>query len=262
MSAPMVARDRAVWALDLDGVMWTGKVPIDGSAEAVARLLSTGHEVVFVTNNSFATEAEQVAKLASFGVEAEGRVLSSAMAGAALCEPGERAVLLGGPGVREALGARDVEVLDDYREGHPVPDAVLVGLDWDLSYERLRAAVQAVRNGARLIATNRDSVYPTEHGFYPGAGSLVAAVEAGAGTTGATAGKPEQPLADLVVERFGSDGIMVGDRPDTDGLFGVRCGYDFGLVLSGVTAASDLPVDPAPVVVAADLATLVDDLLG
>ncbi len=247
----------ATWALDLDGVMWTGTVPIEGSAEAVTRLLGAGHEVVFVTNNSFATRAEQEAKLGSFGVDATGRVLSSAMAGAALCEPGERIYVLGGPGVREAVHERGAIVVAGYESGDAVPDAVLVGLDWDLSYDRLRGAVQAVLAGARFVATNRDAVYPTEHGFYPGAGALVAAVAAATGIEPVVAGKPEQGMARLVVERFGSDGIMVGDRPDTDGLFAGNCGYEFGLVLSGVTAEHDLPVDPAPSRVSADLAGMV-----
>jgi ribonucleotide monophosphatase NagD (HAD superfamily) len=55
---------------------------------------------------------------------------------------------------------------------------------------------------------------------------------------------------------------VVGDRPDTDGRFAVALGYRFGLVLSGVTRPSDLPVEPAPDLVANDLAGLVDDLLG
>jgi ribonucleotide monophosphatase NagD (HAD superfamily) len=55
---------------------------------------------------------------------------------------------------------------------------------------------------------------------------------------------------------------MVGDRPDSDGLFAVELGYEFGLVLSGVTSAADLPVEPTPAVVAADLASLVATRLG
>lgn len=69
-------------------------------------------------------------------------------------------------------------------------------------------------------------------------------------------------MAALVKARYGQLSVMVGDRPDTDGLFAKRVGAQFGLVLSGVTRASDLPVDPAPDRVAADLAALVADYLG
>jgi ribonucleotide monophosphatase NagD (HAD superfamily) len=72
------------------------------------------------------------------------------------------------------------------------------------------------------------------------------------------AGKPHQAMADLVAERVGAVEMMVGDRPSTDGLFARRLGAGFALVLSGVTSALDLPVEPAPDVVAADLSDLVD----
>ena len=71
------------------------------------------------------------------------------------------------------------------------------------------------------------------------------------------AGKPHQPFADLVTARFGTDGIMVGDQPLTDGRLAVRLGYRFGLVLTGVTKQGDLPVDPTPDLIAADLPALV-----
>ncbi len=241
------------WALDLDGVLWTGKIAIPGSAGAVSRLIELGHEVVFVTNNSFATVAEQEAKLVSMGIDAPGRFVSSAMAGAMLVEPGERVMVLGGPGIREAVEARGAVLVSD-----GPADALLVGLDWDLSYDRLRAATQAVAGGARFVATNTDPTYPTEFGFYPGAGSIVAAVAAATGVRPIVAGKPEQPAARLVRDRFGSEGVMVGDRPETDGAFAKSLGYRFALVLTGVVGPSDLPVEPRPDVVGADLAAVVE----
>jgi len=74
------------------------------------------------------------------------------------------------------------------------------------------------------------------------------------------AGKPYAPMADLVRARLGDDGVMVGDRPDTDGRFAQVLGYRFALVHSGVTLAHEV-VDPVPDLVAADLGTLVDQLL-
>ena len=71
------------------------------------------------------------------------------------------------------------------------PDAVVVGLDPQIDYLRLTVATDCVRAGARFIATNRDPVYPTERGLRPGAGSIVAAVEAASGVTPISIGKPE-----------------------------------------------------------------------
>lgn len=190
------------------------------------------------------------------GIGSGGSFVSSAMAGASLIDPGERVVVLGGPGIVEAVERRGGVVIDD-----GPADAVMVGLDWNLSYERLRVACTAVMNGARFIATNRDPTYPTEFGQWPGGGALVAAVEAATGVSPEVAGKPHRPQIDLVHARIGAEGVMVGDRPDTDGRFAEAMGVDFALVLSGVTTADMLPVIPAPRWVGQDLADVVAQVL-
>ena len=243
------------WALDLDGVIWLGDQAIPGAAEAVARLQATSEPVVFVTNNSSVPVGEVEAKLARHGIEATGQVLTSAMAAAELVEPGEVALVCAGPGVDEALAARGVRTV---REGRA--DVVVVGFHYDFDYERMRIACTAVREGARLLATNDDATYPTPDGLIPGGGAILASVSTGSGVVPEVAGKPHRPMADLLRHRVGDEGIMVGDRADTDGRFAVALGYRFALVLSGVTTT--LPVEPEPDLVAPDLATLVDQVLS
>jgi len=239
------------WALDLDGVVWLGEEPIPGAADAVARLQARGEAVVFVTNNSAVPVGEVEAKLARHGIDAAGMVLTSAMAAAERVDPGEVALVCAGPGVDEALAARGVRTV---REGEA--DVVVVGFHRDFDYGRLQAASAAVRAGARLLATNDDATYPTPEGLIPGGGAILAAVSTASGVVAEVAGKPHRPMADLLRHRVGDEGVMVGDRPETDGRFAVALGYRFALVLSGVTTA--LPVEPEPDVVAAHLAELVD----
>jgi ribonucleotide monophosphatase NagD (HAD superfamily) len=199
------------------------------------------------------TVAEQEAKLARHGISARGRVITSALAVARLCEPGERVLVVGGPGVFEALDERGVELVD----AGPA-DAVVVGMDpAAFEYELLKRASLAVRAGARLLATNTDPTYPTPEGLVPGSGAYVAAIETASEVKATVAGKPHQPAADLIIDRIGPSGIVVGDRADTDGAFAEALGYDFGLVFSGVTSPSDLPVSPSPRFTAPDLDTLV-----
>jgi 4-nitrophenyl phosphatase len=245
------------WVLDLDGVIWLGNQPIPGAAEAVKRLQDHGSPVLFVTNMSRLTEAEQEAKLAGHGIDARGSVVTSAMAAGRLVQPGERVLVIGGPGIDEAVEKRGGSVV----QTHPA-DAVIVGIDPGFDYDELSRAMTAVRGGARLIGTNHDPTYPTAEGLRPGGGAIVAAIAAASETEAVFAGKPNAAAADQVRERMGASGLMVGDRPDSDGLFATALGYDFGLVLSGVTRADDLPVEPTPAVVADDLASLVSTRLG
>lgn len=245
-------RWRMIWVLDLDGVIWLGDEPIAGSADAVAALRARGDEVVFATNNAWSRRSDQEAKLAAFGIPAEGAVVTSAMASAGLLDPGDRVYVVGGPGLRDAVverGCTIVETVDC--------DVVISGLDRDLRYESLRVAGLAIRAGARFILTNPDATYPTPHGLEPGAGAIGAALTVAGGVEPEVGGKPNGAMVSLIRQRFGATGIVVGDRADTDGEFAVALGYHFALVLSGVVTAQDLPTTPPAWRVAADLAAMV-----
>lgn len=240
------------WALDLDGVLWRGDSAVPGSADAVAALRRNGERLVFLTNNSYAKVDSFLAKLDGVGVPASpDDVVSSGQAAASLLEPGTTALVCAGPGVVEALEARGVEA----RSEGPA-DAVVVGWHREFDYERLTAAVTAVLGGARLVGTNDDATYPTADGMIPGGGSLLAAVAYASGVTPEVAGKPNAAMVALVQERVGAVEVMVGDRPSTDGLLARELGARFALVLSGVTTEDDLPVEPEPDLVVADLAAV------
>lgn len=240
------------WIIDLDGVVRLGDAPIPGAAEAIARLRSAGHAVAFATNNAYRRIADQEASLAAMGIPADGAVVGAATAGARLLERGERVLVVGGPGLHEAVAARGCRIVDD----GPC-DAVISGLDRELRYEHLRRATLAIRAGARWVLTNPDRTFPTPRGLEPGAGAIGAAIAAATDVEPEIGGKPEGAMVELVRERFGVEGVVVGDRADTDGRFAEALGYRFALVLSGVTTEADLPTDPAPWAVAADLAALV-----
>jgi 4-nitrophenyl phosphatase len=241
---------------DLDGVVWLAHQPIPGSVAAIARVRDAGHRVLFVTNNSSARVEMQEQALAAIGVPAAGDVLTSAMAAALLVAPGQRALVCGGEGVVQALEERGVEVCFDGDA-----DAVVVGWHRTFDYEGLTRAVRAVLRGARLIGTNDDATYPTPDGPIPGGGAILAAVRTACGVEPIIAGKPYEPMAELVRHAVGSvaasRAVMVGDRPSTDGMFARALGCRYAHVWSGVTP-SGATVSPLPDLAVADLAAVAD----
>jgi ribonucleotide monophosphatase NagD (HAD superfamily) len=108
-----------------------------------------------------------------------------------------------------------------------------------------------------LIATNADATYPTPEGLLPGAGSILASVETATGVRAQVAGKPQQPIVDLLRTRAGHIDLVVGDRLDTDGLLARRLGVDFGLVLTGVTKQAPPSGPDGPASVTDDLAGII-----
>lgn len=252
---------------DLDGVVWLAHRPITGSVEALRHLLTAGIDVHFVTNNSFSTRSEQVDALASIGIDAQERVVTSAMAAANHLRGDHRVLVCGGRGLAEEVAAAGAEVVVAHeqpgRGGHF--DSVVVGMHREFSYDVLTDALNAIRAGARLVGSNEDSTYPTPTGVLPGGGSILAAIRHAAGVQATVTGKPHRPMADLVLARCKESDphriLMVGDRTETDGDFATTIGCAFALVLSGVTNADAATGERPDDLVLPDLASVVEWVL-
>lgn len=243
--------------LDLDGVVYRGGVAVPGAPDALAVLVER-HDVVFATNNSRRTPVEVAGAIerATGVVVDPAAVLTSAQAAAAVADPVPTGVV-GAGGIRAALAERGIPVVD-----HADARQMVTGIDFDLSYETLRAASAVIRGGARWIATNTDATFPAETGLWPGAGAIVAALAVAAGTQPEVTGKPHPPMVSLVASRVGADAVVVGDRPETDLALARAGGWASVLVLSGVTDdPAAVPDELAPDHVVGSLVDVVD-LLG
>ena len=248
---------------DLDGVIYRGEQVIEGAPQAIAALRARGVRIAFCTNNSRSTVAQYVDKFARFGIPAapEEILTSGTVTAEALGERGaggKTAMVVGGEGISVPLADAGVRVVTPAFEG-PV-DYVVVGLDIDFSYDAMRSSSRAVRNGAALIATNDDVTWPAPDGLWPGAGAILASIEAASGGRAEIMGKPHPPMMAAAARRLeGCTRIAVlGDRPDTDLAGGRALGWTTILVTSGVTAPEDAEsVEPAPDHVLPTIAALV-----
>ena len=277
--------------VDLDGVLYRGAAPVPGVAAVLARRAAAGDDVVYVTNNSMWYRAEYVDRIAAMGAPVHvDRIVSSPRATALYLldhEPGIRHVLtVGASGLDRELEdaglrvTRAGDVADGMAgtgfegtdgaygwEAAGRPDAIIVGLDPQLTYQRLAVAADCVRAGARFIATNRDPVYPTERAIRPGAGAVVAAVEATTGVVPISIGKPEPYLLEEAARAVGRDAreaIMIGDGLGTDIAAARAVGARSVLMLTGVSTQAQLDALPPaerPTAVAADAAEL-EEALG
>ncbi len=266
--------------VDLDGVVYRGAEPVPGVAAVLAARVARGDDVVYVTNNSLFYRADYVDRLAAMGAPVTlDRVVSSPRATALWLteqKPLPRRMLaVGGAGLIRELadcGFAVVTAADaatvaeatgvDGFEAAGRPDAVVVGLDPGFTYERLAVAADAVRAGARFVATNRDPIYPNERGLRPGAGSMVAAIEVAAGVVPIAIGKPEPLLLLEAARAAGGDprgAVMIGDGIGTDLAAARAVGARCVLMLTGVSTEAHLAALPPaerPEAVAHDAAEL------
>jgi 4-nitrophenyl phosphatase len=227
-----VLSDLSGFVFDLDGCVWSGNVLNPGARDTLAALHAAGRRLGFISNNSRATGAELCERLHGLGVDVArpehaltpldiiGRVIADA-------HGPSRVLVMGAEVLAQAVARGGHEILDmkRYRDA----DVVVVGNDFDLSYDRLTAAARAAAVGAPIFTPNIDPRLPIENGdFLPGCGAIVQAVSVAAGRSVTIVGKPEPPLFTIALERLGLEAAgaaMVGDSVASD----IRGGHALGM---------------------------------
>ncbi|WP_163526738.1 TIGR01457 family HAD-type hydrolase [Halobacillus ihumii] len=227
--------------IDLDGTMYRGKDPIPGAAEFVKFVQAQSIPFMYLTNNSSAKPEQVVEKLMNMGIPAaDDQVFTSSLATAKYVtslQSEAKVYVIGEEGLYDALEKEGHEVTDDGA------DYVIVGIDRHISYEKLAKACLNVRNGAKLISTNKDAAIPTERGMLPGNGAITSVVAVSTGVEPIFVGKPEAIAMEQALNKVGlekKDVLMVGDNYETDILAGINAGLDTLMVETGVSSFKDI----------------------
>ncbi len=252
--------------IDLDGVLWRGEEPLGPLAEWFRRLEALGLRWVFATNNATRTVEAYLAKFRRMGLpgvtpdQVVNSILAAVYALRQRWPEGAPVYIIGEEGLFEGLAQAGFHHTEDLERIH----AVVVGLDRQLTYAKLALATLALRRGAWFVGTNPDRSFPTPQGLQPGAGAILAALEAASDVRPTIVGKPEPFLFRLALERLGTPPeatLVVGDRLETDILGGQRVGCPTALVLSGVTSREQALTGPVqPDLVVRDFGHLLDVL--
>lgn len=229
--------DVKLFLLDMDGTFYLGDRLIDGSLSFIDRVQKTGRDFLFLTNNSSHNAAFYVERLHRMGLDVpRSKILTS---GEATCEvisekyPAKRAYVLGNEYLIEEFHEAGIPV-DDAN-----PEIAVIGFDTTLTYEKVRKICDLVRAGLPYIATHPDFNCPTENGFMPDIGAIIAFIEASTGRRpDLIVGKPNTGIVEAAVRRTHiapAQMAMVGDRLYTDIETGIRSGMLSVLVMSGET---------------------------
>lgn len=260
-----------VFIFDCDGVIWKGDTLIEGVPAVLKMLKDAGKKIFFVTNNSTKSRKGYLGKFRSLGLdmaEAED-IFSSSFAAAAYLEQtkfketGKKVYIIGEVGIEEELdligvpwigGGSDAGKKIELKSGYALPydkdvGAVIVGFDREINYHKIQYAQLCINEnpGCEFIATNLDAVtHLTDAQEWAGNGAMTGAIKGCTGREPTLVGKPSPLMIDYIVEKYGCDReriCMVGDRLDTDILFGQNNGLLSCLTLSGVTTEEKLLSD-------------------
>lgn len=251
---------------DLDGVVYAGSGALPYAVESLNRSRD-GRRLGYITNNASRTDASVAAHLSDLGLEtAPSEVVTSPQAAVRLLveriAPGSTVLVVGGDGLVSELEKSGFVVT---RSAEDSPAAVVQGFAPEVGWAQLAEAAYALalpeeEGGIPWIATNTDWTIPQARGIAPGNGTLVSAVHTAVGRLATVAGKPEVPIFDEAVARFGAQHpLFLGDRLDTDILGANRAGIPSALVLTGIDRPKHVlaaPTGSQPTYILSDLREL------
>ncbi|KRM93730.1 HAD-superfamily hydrolase [Lentilactobacillus senioris DSM 24302 = JCM 17472] len=230
------------YLIDLDGTVYAGTKKIPAAKRFIERLQQKQIPFLFVTNNSTQLPEAVATNLANnhdIYVNAQN-VYTSGMATVDYLNqetkdwPAEDKTVL----VVGEYGLKQVILQSGYTLAIDNPAFTVVGLDSDLTYEKLTQAVLAIRNGSRFVGTNPDTNIPKERGLLPGAGAVVDFVRYATQVEPVMIGKPQAQIINTALRRINlpaTDVVMVGDNYNTDIKAGINAQVDTLLVYTGVS---------------------------
>ncbi|MBM3144110.1 MAG: HAD-IIA family hydrolase [Chloroflexi bacterium] len=245
--------------LDVDGVLWKDEAPIADIPPIFAEIERLGLGVMIATNNSTRTPGQDAERFHSFGVKLEEwQVINSAEATAQYLHKmyprGGPVYVVGERGLVETLEAKGFTINEQEAL------AVVAGIDRQITYDKINRAAALIRAGAKFIGANPDRTFPTPAGLVPGAGAILAAIEAASYVSPTIMGKPQPTIFQIALERLGvrpAEALIVGDRLETDIAGGQKAGCPVALVLSGISTREQAQAwQPEVDVIAEDLTSL------
>lgn len=242
--------DKELYLFDLDGTLILGNQVIDGAIEAINKIREQGKKLVIFTNNSSRTRMQYVEKLAKLGIAVteEEIVTAGYITGKYLLKKNKRAIyVLGTEKFKEMLKETGLIVVETPKkiDGKYNIDAVVLGLDSELNYEKIKTVCKLLQDPEMTyIGANSDMVYPVEDGiFYPDCGSIAKMISYSTRRVPKFLGKPYHEIFDYCLEKNSVSKdkvIIVGDRLYTDIACGQENGCDTVLVLTGEAKREDL----------------------
>ena len=222
--------------------MWRGAEILPGVPDFFLFLKERNIPYSMATNNATKSAADYVNRVGNLGVPISAElIITSALVTAEelgrAYPPGTPIYVVGSPALIQLLTERGY-VIDG-----ATAKVVIAGLDVSLTYEKLRTAGQRILAGAEFIGTNGDRTLPTADGLAPGAGTIVAALQAMTDRAPRLMGKPEPTMFYTALKHLGTAAdrtLMVGDRLDTDIEGAQRAKLRTALVLTGVNQRADI----------------------
>ncbi len=227
--------EKKLFVFDMDGTVYLGDKVFTDAVKFIKKLRTEGKKILFFTNNASHNTNFYISKLNKMGFEvSEKELLSSADVTAEFLvkhRKGKSVYLIGTPELYNMFAKKGIKLTNGEKA-----DITVTSFDTTLTYEKLKKACTLIRSGSEFFCTHPDFNCPTDSGFIPDSGSIVAFITASTGKTPVYFGKPYNTVMEFICEKTNcikSEIVVFGDRLYTDIALGKKNGVTAILVLTG-----------------------------
>jgi HAD superfamily hydrolase (TIGR01450 family) len=229
---------KKLFLFDLDGVLYIGKdaPKLIGGVKLIKELKKKGKKVFVLTNTSTHTRKslQKTLRKLGFPIEVDEILTSSRLAAEYVKQKWGscKCYLIGEEGFKKELEDLGHKIVENEQ-----PDIVIVGLDRNLTYEKLNKSLIFLRNGAKLVSSSVARVYMDRYGPAIGVGAIAKSLEYSSGKKVISVGKPSPLMFKLALKKAdvkAKDAVMIGDQIETDVAGAKKVGIFSILVKTGV----------------------------
>ena len=230
----------SIIATDLDGTIFKGQTLIDGVKEGLLKIINEGIEIYYTTNNSSQTPSEIKSKLENLlqlNIDISKIITPLVIFQNLYSNNKSNIFIYGSDNLKNYIKNLNINVTTLENA-----ELVLIGRKEENNFSEINEIIKNVSLGKNILSLNKDLTFPTEFGEKAGNGAVVKIIEDELSISIPTLGKSGDHYSSYFIQNKITVNYVIGDRVDTDIIFGKNLNAKTFLVSSGIKNYLDVNI--------------------
>ena len=230
----------SIIATDLDGTIFKGQTLIDGVKEGLLKIINEGIEIYYTTNNSSQTPSEikdKLEYLLQLNIDISKIITPLVIFQNLYSNNKSNIFIYGSDNLKNYIRNMNINVTSLENA-----ELVLIGRKEENNFSEINEIIKNVSLGKNILSLNKDLTFPTEFGEKAGNGAVVKIIEDELSINIPTLGKSGDHYSSYFIQNKITVNYVIGDRVDTDIIFGKNLNAKTFLVSSGIKNYLDVNI--------------------
>ena len=230
----------SIIATDLDGTIFKGQTLIDGAKEGLLKIINEGIEIYYTTNNSSQTPSEikdKLENLLQLDIDISKIITPLVIFQNLYSDDKLNIFIYGSENLKKYIKNLNMNVTSLENA-----ELVLIGRKEENNFSEINEIIKSVSIGKNILSLSKDLTFPTEFGEKAGNGAVVKIIEDELSISIPTLGKSGNHYSSYFIQNRITVNFVIGDRVDTDIIFGKNLNAKTFLVSTGIKNYLDVNI--------------------